>query len=78
MPSRAPLLDQEQLARLGEHGVRLYKLLMNQSPDVDTIDVQYREEDIGIEGETLVPAGAIIEMMKDEWLDATILQIFSM
>ena len=68
------------MAQLGENGTHLYNLLMNRPEGVEgeTFEVPYRYEDLGVAGTTMVSVSAIVDMLKDEWLDATILQIFSM
>ena len=64
--------------RLQEHGLALYQLLMSQPPDADTFEIDYGVEDIGISGTTVLTITAITDMLKEEWLEVTILQIFSM
>ena len=68
------------MAKLGENGTHLYNLLMNrpEGDEGETFEVPYRYADLGVAGTTLVIASAIVDMLRDEWLDATILQIFSM
>ena len=40
--------------------------------------VEYGEDDLGIGGTTVVATGAVVEMLREVWLDAIILQLFSM
>ena len=76
--SRAPLLEDSQVYRLQEHGLALYQLLMSQPPEVDTFEVDYGVEDLGIGGTTVLTTTAITDMLKNDWLEVTMLQMFSM
>ena len=76
--SRTPLLEDAQLKRLGRHGVRLHNLLMHQPAGSDAFEIAYGVPDLGIVGSTMVTTTAMLDMLKDEWLEVAILQVFSM
>ena len=44
----------------------------------NTFAVYYVEEELGVEGESHINIGAIVEMLSWDWLELTILQAFSM
>ena len=51
---------------------------MHQPAGSDAFEIAYDVPDLGIVGTTVVTTTAILDMLKDDWLELTILQIFSM
>ena len=74
---RPPLLAAAEVDLLPPACRTLYDVLMAQ-PDGYTFEVEYGEDDLGIGGTTMVTTSAVLEMMKEDWLELTILQLFSM
>ena len=50
---------------------------MSQPEGVDTFEVSYRADEIGVEGASMITTTAIVEMLQWDWLELTILQLFS-
>ena len=51
---------------------------MHQPEGDEAFEIQYDVPDLGIVGTSVVTTAAILDMLKDDWLELTILQIFSM
>ena len=75
---RAPLLTDAEVDLLPPACRNLYDVLMAEPEGGYTFEVEYGQADLGIGGTTIVTTSAVVDMLKGQWLELTILQLFSM
>jgi hypothetical protein len=75
---RDPILDEETLQTLNRKSKWLYTVLMSQPPDICNFDIPFTTEEFGIDDTICLSITDIVDLFKDDWLNVSILQIFSL
>ena len=75
---RDPILDEATLQILNRKSKWLYTVLMSQPPHICNFDIPFTIEELGIDGTIFLLITDIVDLFKDDWLNVSILQIFSL